>query len=1028
MDEGLYESLLTARSELDIASIRDLVVEIRNLDQAEQPEVLARHLHDAVVRRLSAMSSGPQRVELVNRVLADLEMPHDSVRGDVQQLMSLSRPASPGVPATSTLRPTTPLSDAALLTNAHGEPSLGSELRAELVTADQVDLLCAFVKWHGIRVIAAELQQLKDRNIPFRVITTTYIGATERKALDRLVADFGAHVKISYDRLNTRLHAKAWLFVRKTGFDTAYVGSSNLSQQALLEGLEWNVRLSQIATPSLMEKFQATFETYWADENFESYDPVRDRDRLDDALSEASGRTSSDRSTVVLSGLQVRPYPYQAEMLEALAVERLVHGRHRNLIVAATGTGKTVVAGLDYRSLSESSASTRPSLLFVAHRQEILQQARQMYREVLSDATFGELYVDGHRPERWRHVFASVQSLHAYGAANIQADAFDIVVIDEFHHAQAATYRRLLDHLTPRELLGMTATPERTDGMDVRSFFDGRAAYELRLWDALDQGLLCPFQYFGIADGTDLTKIKWSRGQYDHAALTGVYTGNDARARIILSQVVEKIVDIDSMRGLGFCVSVAHAGYMAEAFRGAGISAAAVTGETSSAERQRTLTDLREGRVKILFTVDLFNEGVDLPLVNTVLFLRPTESATVFLQQLGRGLRRADNKTVLTVLDFVGLQNQKFRFDLRYRALTGSTRKGLERDIARGFPFLPSGSQIVLDREAQSVILTNLKTQIGGRWALIVTELRVQGDTTLGHFLDESGLELADVARSGRSWTQLRREAGLPTKLGGHNEDSLLRRVRTVAHVDDPERAAAYLALLSDDEVNYSQLVPRQQHFARMLFFLLFPDGGGYPSFQAGFAALSREPAAREELCELISLSLDRSRHLPTPLTGTLREVPLQLHARNQREEILSALGHATLQRLPSYFREGVLRSDELDLDAFLVTLRKTETDFSPTTMYQDYAISPTLFHWESQSTTSAASKTGQRYLNHCTTGSEILIFTRAAKLDALGTLPYTFLGTADYVSHTGDRPIGITWQLRRPMPADLFTQARVAG
>ena len=213
-----------------------------------------------------------------------------------------------------------------------------------------------------------------------------------------------------------------------------------------------------------------------------------------------------------------------------------------------------------------------------------------------------------------------------------------------------------------------------------------------------------------------------------------------------------------------------------------------------------------------------------------------------------------------------------------------------------------------------------------------------------------------------------------------------------------------------------------------MLFFLLFPDGGGYPSFQAGFAALSREPAAREELSELISWSLDRSRHLPTPLTGTLLDVPLHVHARYHREEILSALGHATLQRLPSYFREGVIRSDEMDLDAFLVTLRKTETDFSPTTMYQDYAISPTLFHWESQSTTSAASRTGQRYLNHRTTGSEILIFTRPAKLDALGTLPYTFLGTADYVSHTGDRPIGITWQLRRPMPADLFTQARVAG
>lgn len=252
--------------------------------------------------------------------------------------------------------------------------------------------------------------------------------------------------------------------------------------------------------------------------------------------------------------------------------------------------------------------------------------------------------------------------------------------------------------------------------------------------------------------------------------------------------------------------------------------------------------------------------------------------------------------------------------------------------------------------------------------------------------------------------------------------------MRAVAHVDDAERASAYLALLADDAAFYSELDARERQFAQMLFFLLFPDGGGYPSLQAGFAALARESAVRQELRELIAISLDQSRHLPSPLTGTLTEVPLQVHARYQREEILSALGHASLQRLPSYFREGVMRSDELNIDAFLVTLRKSDTDFSPTTMYQDYAISPTLFHWESQSTTAVGSKTGQRYLHHRATGSEVLLFSRRSKVDPLGTMAYTFLGTADYVGHTGDRPIGITWQLRRPMPADLFLQARVAG
>ena len=312
------------------------------------------------------------------------------------------------------------MADAALLTNTRGEPSLGSELRAELDTCDEVDLLCAFVKWYGLRLLESELQRLKARGAPLRVITTTYMGATDPSALDRLVRDFGAEVKIQYDAQRTRLHAKAWMFRRRTTFDTAYVGSSNLSRAALLDGVEWNVRLSRVGTPALLEKFRGTFDTYWNDPSFETYDPDRDRDRLDDAFAEASGRTTHDRVTLSLSGLEVRAFSYQQVMLDALEVERRVHDRHRNLIVAATGTGKTVVAALDYRRLSEA-AGARPSLLFVAHRGEILEQSLRTYREVLNDANFGELYVGGARPERWQHVFASVQSLTAYGVTKLRS-------------------------------------------------------------------------------------------------------------------------------------------------------------------------------------------------------------------------------------------------------------------------------------------------------------------------------------------------------------------------------------------------------------------------------------------------------------------------------------------------------------------------------------------------------------------------------------------------------------------------------
>jgi len=1032
MLEGLYENLITKRLQEMLLDVTDLDVSTDEIDAAEQPDVLARHVRDAAVRAFKSDRDPERRRLLVNRLLDHLDASEDVLSAGPNRLLALTRRAVPGGghPRRTGLRPSTPLSDAALLTNAHGEPSLGSELRAELDSADQVDLLCAFVKWHGIRVLEPELKRLHERRVPFRVITTTYMGATERVALDRLVSEFGAEVKIQYDAVRTRLHAKAWLFQRNTGFHTAYVGSSNLSRSALLEGVEWNVRLSAIATPPLMQKFSATFDTYWNDPTFESYDVGRDRDRLDDALAEASGRRASERVTLSLSGLQVRPYPYQAEMLEALEVERTVHDRHRNLVVAATGTGKTVVAALDYQRLAEGASPERPSLLFVAHRKEILEQSVRTYREVLGDPGFGELYVGGARPERWSHVFASVQSLHSYGVANIPRDAFEIVVIDEFHHAEASTYRRILQRLEPAELLGLTATPERADGVDVRSFFGGRTAAELRLWDALNTDLLCPFHYFGVADGVDLSHLDWRRGAYDVQGLSRLYTGNDSRARVVLTQLRDKVADLSSMKALGFCVSIDHAQYMARVFRDAGIPAVAVTSDPHSEDRDRALVGLKEGPIKVIFTVDMFNEGVDVPAVDTVLFLRPTESATVFLQQLGRGLRRERGKAVCTVLDFVGHQRREFRFDARYRAITGSTRTGLKRQVEQGFPFLPAGSQIVLDRQTQENVLANLQSQIGSRWAEIVSELRRHPTNDLATFTRDSGVELADILRSDRSWTRLRREAGLLSRSTSPNEVSLLKRVRAFAHVDDPERAAAYRRWLSDDPLHYEVAPPRLAAYGRMLFFSLWPDGGGFRSYAEGLGSLRGEDSPREDLRQVVAIGLEAAQHVTTAVPGALSRRALRTHARYTREEVVAAIDYVSIEgRKPNSFREGVLFSEPAQTDAFFVTLKKSETDYSPTTMYHDYAISPTLFHWESQSVTTLASKTGQRYVHHRERGTQVLLFARPQNVTEFGSgAPYLCLGTARYLEHRGERPMAITWQLDVPMPVDVFTVASVVA
>jgi superfamily II DNA or RNA helicase len=1023
--------LLTERLSHALAGRPDLRSEIKSIDEGEQPLTIARHLTRLIARSLRGVATPDDRADLVRKILAALpdadamsEALHQREPGKVERLeevMSASRLNKARLP-----RPATPLSDTALMTNAQNEPTLAAELRAELVSADHVDLLCAFVKWQGLRLLEDELNELRIRKVPVRVITTTYLGATDSRALDALADEFGAEVRVNYETDRTRLHAKAWLLRRNTGFHTAYVGSSNLSHAALVDGLEWNVRLSAVSTPHLLEKFRATFESYWENREFESYRPSTDGDRLRAALAVASGSRQRDGLTITLSGLEVHPKPFQTEMLEELDAERTLHDRHRNLIVAATGTGKTVVAALDYRRLVREVHCRDLKLLFVAHRKEILLQARRMYQEVLTEPTFGELLVGGDEPSKWRHVFASIQSLSSQRLATFAPDHFDIVVVDEFHHAEAASYRRLLNHVQPIELLGLTATPERGDSVDVREFFDWRVAAELRLWEALEQHLLCPFHYFGIHDGVDLADVQWKRGGYEMAALSNLYTGNDTRTRIVLKELRDKVADVAAMRALGFCVSVEHARYMADRFNAAGVPARTVSAETSPLARQEALKALRDREINILFAVDLFNEGLDIPEVDTVLFLRPTESSTVFLQQLGRGLRLTAGKTVLTALDFVGQQRREFRFDQRFRALTGLSRKQLIRQIEQGFPFLPSGSQIVLDAVSQQLVMDNVRQQLSPRWSALVSEVRAHPNDDLATYLDDSGRSLEDVLRNGKSWTTLCRDAGKDVGRAGPRDADLVKRVRALAHIDDRRRNVAYHAVLAGSDQPGSRA---EERLAEMLFFSLFPNGGGFESITAGLASLVDEPVAKE-MRQVIDITFDAARHTTWPLDELIPEladVPLALHASYSREEILAALGFASLRRTPSTMREGVAWCETVNADAFLITLKKTDTDYSPTTMYRDFALSPELFNWESQSTTSAASPTGQRYIHHRHRGSHILLFVREAKTDSLGTAPYVFLGPADYVSHEGDRPMAITWRLRRPMPTDVFMASRAA-
>lgn len=777
-----------------------------------------------------------------------------------------------------------------------------------------------------------------------------------------------------------------------------------------MSGLEWNVRASGARNPAVVNKVAAVFESYWSGRDFVPYDPKEFAVLL---------QSKTTGPEVLLSPIELRPEPFQERLLEQIALSREL-GHHRNLLVSATGTGKTVMAAVDYARLR--AALPRARLLFIAHREEILGQSLATFRHCLRDHAFGELWVGAHRPRRFEHVFASIQSLHATGMADLGVDHLDVVIVDEFHHAAARSYRAILDHLRPVELLGLTATPERSDGLPLLAWFGDRIAAELRLWDAIDQHRLTPFAYYGIHDGLDLREVPWRRGRgYDVEGLTNLLTSNDAWAKQTLNELLSRVDDPRRMHALGFCVSVEHAQFMARVFREAGIAARAVWADSSADERRDALHDLGTGALNIVFSVDLFNEGVDVPTVDTVLFLRPTDSPTLFLQQLGRGLRRSYGKALCTVLDFVGHHRTEFRFDRRFRALLGGSRQDLAEQVEQGFPFLPAGCHMELDPVASDIVLRSIRESVPSRWSAKVEELRALvrtgGEPSLAHYLEQTGLEVEDIYEGGRSWSELRAHAGIPLSAPGPSEEAFRRACGRLLHIDDRKRLEAYthlVALATPPEL--SQLDMRERRFLRMMVGSLADKAvTKSTTLEAGSEMLWKHPGIRREVLELLDVLRLRVTHLHHPL-DTHPDVPLRIHGRYSRIEILAAFGVGDGAKVAPW-QTGVYWAQEQRADLLAFTLDKTSGRFSPTTRYRDYAISRDRIHWESQSVTRADGETGLRYQHHVERGSTVQLFARLRSDDRA----FWFLGPADYVSHEGELPMSVTWQLHRPLPGDLF-------
>jgi superfamily II DNA or RNA helicase/HKD family nuclease len=1014
---GLYEVLVSEDLRRRLSGVDARLVTSAALRSADAADRVAQYAASQVERALDAVPDADRvavGVDMIRRILdvittvvPKVNPASEALSGGGNLLYAIGKYLPDGS-VRSASRPLIPLLDTTLLTNAPGEPRAGHQIVTEIESADAIDLVIAFIRRRGLAPMTDALRTHCAEGKQLRVLTTTYTGTTEPAALDAL-RDLGADIRVSYDVSTTRLHAKAWAFHRKSNFSTAYVGSSNLTHSAQVQGMEWNVRISAARNPDVVAKIEAVFASYWAGGDFVPYVAEEFKTAVERI------RQSAVADVVMISPIEIRLEPFQERLLELVEVSRQ-RGHHRNLLVSATGTGKTVMAAIDYARLRATLPRAR--LLFVAHREEILDQSLATFRHALRDYSFGEKWVGGSRPSRYEHVFASIQSLSASGLDHLEPDHFDVVIVDEFHHAAAHSYLRLLKRVNPAELVGLTATPERADGLPILHWFDDRIAAELRLWDAIDQHRLSPFMYYGIHDGIDLREIPWRRGYgYDTASLSDVYTSNDAWARFVLRQLVDHVDSVSAMRSLGFCVSVAHARFMATFFTAHGVPSVAVSGESPDEERRGALRDLAEGRVKAVFSVDLLNEGVDVPAVDALLMLRPSDSATLFLQQLGRGLRLASGKSSCTVLDFVGAHRREFRFDRRFRALLGGSRRDLVRAVENGFPFLPAGCHMELDPVASEVVLRNIREAIPSRWQAKVEELRALGrdNVSLGEYLSESGLEPSDVYAGGRSWSDLREQAGLSVRPYGPNEVALRRAIGRMQHVDDDQRLGAYRELLRQDSApDVAMMSEIERRITRMLVANLTDQiATRDASLQAGVDLAWAHPQVRYELTQLLDVLVDGIDHVHQP---THFDIPLAVHGRYTRIEILAAVGEGMNVKTPQW-REGVYDAKAAGADLLAFTLDKTSGDFSPTTRYRDYALSRDLIHWESQSTTRADSSTGRRYQRHVAMGRSILLFARARVDDRA----FWFLGPATYVSHEGERPMAVTWRLEIPLSGDLF-------
>lgn len=1043
MTKGIFEELMVADKDYPVQQIT------HRLRPKEYTEALVHYAAREMGEKFRQMSDAEQFddiVDLTQRIIGlmrsetavSLAMPLSTIRYSYDQRE---------IPIGEDLF----LSRMDLITNDRGTmKNFLKTLNFELETSDSADFMVSFIRWSGVQLLLRRLSDMESENKKVRILTSVYMNITQPQALRKLMELSNVEVRI-FDSGKESFHTKAYLFHRKSGLNTAIIGSSNLSQAALDSGYEWNVKIPDASYLPIYELAHQRFETLWQDERAV---PVTNEliERYGNFLKEHQKQKKKPIPKFYLkeerfeqrTGQEpvenVTPNRMQQKALAALQETR-EKGHDKGVVIAATGSGKTYLSAFDVK------AAQVDRLLFLAHREELLDSAMRTFENVFETKSLCGKLTGTTKEWDKKYLFSTVQTLHREeNLHRFPSDYFDYIIVDEFHHASADTYLKVMEHFRPKFLLGLTATPERMDGQDVLDLCDRNIVYEIRLRDALDADLLVPFHYFGLKDDT----VNYEEIPENNEQVLVRKLSTEKRVDYVIEMIKKYEYDGDRLYGLGFCASVEHAKYMSEEFNKKGYHTAYVTGSDTQARRAEIISRLEDERdpLELIFTVDIFNEGIDIPKLNLVLFLRPTESSTIFIQQLGRGLRKTKGKEFVTILDFIGNYQKSFIVPLAFSNQSGRNSldpETIKAQVRSEYADLPPGSNVDLDTVTKKHILDKLdKIRLNSNKVLkdFYFEFRklLGRSPEIQDFLyTEEAPSLVYFLHKYKSWVKTKdimNDANEFDKWVLANSDLVrsLERIEKLLPIKWPYEFALLELTLEQKEIaiedvlyrlvyRFSMEIQGEYHdrliyramnnLATIVRDISFGkvEGNSFvvdPAYQE----MIKDIRVKEYLSERINYGLVEFRRTFKPelfLKGERRLVLYQNYTRNEIRD---------LHDVNSPWREGVARAGN---QYFLFINLNKDKNVSEHLHYKDYFIDPTLFHWQSQNQTSRESGRGQDFFHHKEKGIHIHLFVRKYEKMHDMTLPFMYLGEVDFVSWDGDKPISIKWKLHDAVPEDLY-------